>query len=340
MVYSSKIYERLIVERLINVKLLFIFLDGVGLGQDDPMFNPFVHASMPTLEEILGGHKLITNDHLPSKASDFCLVNTERASLLALDACLGIDGLPQSATGQASLFTGKNVPSMLGYHEGPKPTPPIIELINNGTLLTQLHQQGKTASLLNAFPPRYFESIEAGYRIPGVIAMFVNQAGFHLKTIVDLYEGNAISADFTAEGWQSHLGLKDTPVLTHNEAGERLRILAEMADLTIFDYWLTDIAGHHQDMQSACSLLEALDAVIGSLIDSWDGQNSLILLTSDHGNLEDLSTRHHTRNDVPLLLIGSPELRDLFIHQIVLSSSTRPKPDLTDITPAILNFIG
>ena len=322
------------------MRLLFIFLDGVGLGPADPTFNPFVRTSMPTLEKILGDHKLISNNHIPAKASDFYLVNTERASLMALDACFGIDGLPQSATGQASLFTGKNVSSIIGYHEGPKPTPPIVELINNRTLLTQLHKQGKTAALLNAFPPRYFESIEAGYRIPGVIAMSANQAGIPLKTLDDLFKGNAISADFTAEGWQSHLGYKNTPVLTHIEAGIRLKTLAEMADLTIFEYWLTDIAGHHQDMQSARSLLEALDVVIGSLIASWDDQNSLILLTSDHGNLEDLSTRHHTRNDVPLLLIGSPELRDLFIHQIVLSSSSRPKPDLTDITPAILNFIG
>ena len=83
-----------------------------------------------------------------------------RASLLALDACLGVDGIPQSATGQASLFTGINVSARIGSHEGPKPTPPIVDLISHGSLLTQLQYLGKTASLLNAFPPRYFESIE------------------------------------------------------------------------------------------------------------------------------------------------------------------------------------
>ena len=49
------------------------------------------------------------------------------------------------------------------------------------------------------------------------------------------------------------------------------------------------------------SLLETLDTVFGSLLSTWDYENGLILLTSDHGNLEDLSTRRHTRNDVPLL---------------------------------------
>ena len=310
------------------------------MGEDNPVTNPFARTAMTNLENILGGHKLIADGHYLGKEPDYYFVNTERASLLALDACLGIEGTPQSATGQASMLTGINVSARLGFHDGPKPTPPIIELIRNGTLFTQLHQYGKAASLANAFPPRYFESIEAGYRIPGVIALSANQAGIQLKTLVDLIEGNAISADFTAEGWHSHLGIINAPVLNHVQAGERLNSLANTSDLTIFEYWLTDMAGHHQDMKSACTILETLDAVIGSLLDTWDDKNSLILLTSDHGNLEDLSTRHHTLNDVPLLLIGSLELRDLFTQYLNQACASRPKPDLTDIAPAIVNIIG
>ena len=257
-----------------------------------------------------------------------------------MDACLGIDGLPQSATGQASLFTGINAAAHVGNHEGPKPTPAIAELINQGSLLTQLQKQGRAVSFINAFPPRYFDSIEAGYRIPGVISLTAQAAGIQLKTSTDLYAGNAISADFTAEGWRDHLGYPDIPVISPSQAGERLGNLADQSNLTIFEYWLTDYAGHHQDMQSAYTLLETLDAVLGSLVNSWDDKTGLILLTSDHGNLEDLSTRHHTRNDVPLLLIGSSELRASFIQQMNSTRPPRKKFDLTDIAPAILKFIG
>jgi hypothetical protein len=322
------------------VKLLFIFLDGVGLGVDDPGINPFAQSLMPNLEAILGGHRMISNGIPLDRGSDFSLVNTDRASLLALDACLGIDGTPQSATGQATLFTGVNVSAMLGYHEGPKPTPPIVDLISQGSLVTQLQHQGRSTSLVNAFPPRYFDSIEAGYRIPGVISLMTQIAGIPLKTTTDLYEGDALSADFTAEGWRDHLGIPDIPVLTPDQAGEHLGILADQSDLTIFEYWLTDYAGHHQDMHSACTLLATLDTMMGSLVNTWDSDRGLILLTSDHGNLEDLSTRHHTRNDVPLLLIGSPELRELFIHAMNTTHPSRLKYDLTDIAPAILEFIG
>ena len=95
------------------MKLLFLFLDGVGLGTDDPQHNPFARARMPVLQDLLAGERMLLSS---------APLETNRASLLALDACLGVPGLPQSATGQTVLLTGQNVPAQLGYHYGPNPT--------------------------------------------------------------------------------------------------------------------------------------------------------------------------------------------------------------------------
>jgi len=92
------------------------------------------------------------------------------------------------------------------------------------------------------------------------------------------------------------------------------------------------------------------------LLDAWDDRQGLILLTSDHGNLEDLSTRRHTSNPVPALLIGNEELRGQFVDALEASangraarSSAYPAKEalpsgfpyaLTDITPAILDFLS
>ncbi len=320
------------------MKVLFLFLDGVGLGENDPATNPFARSVMPNLQELLGGHKLVTDGY--HAENDLLLVNNQRATLLAVDACLGVEGIPQSATGQAALLTGKNVPAWLGEHEGPKPTAPIRELIRSGTIFTQLQQRARTAALLNAYPARYFESIERGYRLPGVIALSAQQAGVHLGTKDDLFAGKAISADFSGEGWRSYLGFPDAPVVNLRQAGQLLGRLADEAHLSIFEYWLTDTAGHHQDEHAARTIIETLDAVIGSLVSSGERDDCLILLTSDHGNMEDLSTRHHTRNDVPLLLIGSQTVREVFLSELNLNRACRPKPDLTDISPAILKLIG
>jgi hypothetical protein len=132
-----------------------------------------------------------------------------------------------------------------------------MEILQKGTLFSQLKERKRKASLLNAYPPRYFTSIENGYRLPGVIALSASYAGMHLHTKDDLYRGEAISTDFTAQGWRDHLGFSNTPLLDPQQAGERLATLARDCDLAFFEYWLTDVAGHHRDMKTACDLRQA-----------------------------------------------------------------------------------
>jgi len=303
------------------MKLLFIFLDGVGLGINDPEINPFARARMPQMRKLLDGRGLVT------ESAPF---ESQRVSLLALDACLGVDGIPQSATGQATLLTGKNIPNLIGYHYGPKPNPPIAEFLCNGNFFTILGRSNRKCALLNAYPPRYFEGIRTGRRMYSAIPLAVTSAGFPLKTIDDLYKHQALSADFTGKGWREHLGISDAPLLEPYQAGVDLSHLANQFDLSLFEYWLTDYAGHHRNMEDAVSVLETFDRVIAGLLASWDYTDSLILITSDHGNLEDLSTRRHTRNPVPAVLIGSAEHCGQFISGL---------HDLSGIAPAILGFL-
>jgi len=315
------------------MRLLFLFLDGVGLGNDDPSVNPFALAEMPNLQTLLGGNRLLL-DALPKTGQKdsawFLPLEGERATLLALDASLGVKGLPQSATGQATLVTGVNVPAAIGYHYGPKPNQAVAEFLRNGNLFTTLRRSGRSAALVNAYPPGYFAAIESGRRLFSAIPLAVSSAGIPLKTSQDLFAGMALSADFTGQGWRDRLGLPETPVLSPYQAGERLAALAREVDLAFFEFWLSDYAGHAQDLESARTLLASLDQVLAGLLVEWEDEEGLILLTSDHGNLEDLSTRRHTPNPVPALLIGDRTYRNAF------SASLQ---DLTGVTPAILNFL-
>ncbi len=303
------------------MKVLFLFLDGVGLGSEDPVINPFARADLPNLKSLLQGKEFVVG------TAPFI---GERATLLALDACLGVEGLPQSATGQATLLTGINIPAKLGYHYGPKPNKPVAQYLKNGNIFSRLRKNGKLSALINAYPDGYFESINSGRRIYSAIPLAVTSAGLNLLTARELDGGHAIAADFTALGWKEHLKLKNTPTLTPIQAGARLAYLGKKYDFTLFEYWLSDLAGHRQEMQSACTLLEIFDQVLGSLVASWNEDEGLIIITSDHGNLEDLSTRRHTSNLVPALLIGSRSVREI-IHPKLNS--------LTDVTPAILELL-
>jgi 2,3-bisphosphoglycerate-independent phosphoglycerate mutase len=301
-------------------RILFIFMDGIGLGTDDPEINPLARAELPFLGSLLGGRKLTAS------AAPY---ESENVSLLALDAGLGVDGLPQSATGQAVLMTGINIPAELGYHYGPKPNPQVASYLKNGnTLFSWLRAGEKKSALLNAFPPRYFSGIESGLRLYSSIPLAYTSADYPLFTQDDFFEGRALSADFTGHGWRSVLKIVEAPVRSAREAGEKLAELAREYDFSMFEYWASDYAGHKQDMDSAVQQLEVFDGVLEGLIKLWDTDEDLILVTSDHGNMEDLSTRRHTGAKVPGLVIGKK-------HKFFAAGLK----DLTGIAPRIRQHV-
>ncbi len=303
------------------MRVLFLFLDGIGLGIDDPSLNPFARASLPNLSGLLAGRRLLAAS-APAQ--------TDRATLLALDACLGVPGLPQSATGQAVLLTGRNIPAEIGYHYGPKPDKATAATLEDGGIFGALTRAGKRAALINAYPAGYFQGIHSGRRLYSSIPLAVTRAGLALRNTDDLLMGKAISADFTGQGWRDRLGHPEIPILSYADAGQRLVDLSAGLDFAFFEYWLTDYAGHGQDMDAATRLLEQFDTVLGGLLSAWDDENGLILLTSDHGNLEDVSTRRHTASPVPLLLVGNAWAREKFSRVT----------DLTGVTPAILAMLA
>ena len=304
------------------MRVLFIFLDGIGLGANDPSINPFTSARMPFLDSLLGGRRLLP-ESVPFEGP--------RASLFALDANLGVNGPPQSATGQAVLLTGRNIPAELGYHYGPKPNPAVAEKLRDGGIFGQMQAAGFGSALLNAYPPRYFDGIDSGKRLYSSIPLAVTNAGLRLFTSDDLEAGRGLSADITGEGWRDFLGFPDTKVLEPAEAGARLAALACQYDFSFFEYWSTDYAGHKQDMEWAVRQLEMIDEVLRGLLSNWDDEQGLVLLTSDHGNMEDLSLRRHTLNPVPLLLFGDLETRRRFSRSIT---------DLTGVAPAIWELVS
>src|SRR5688572_15788055 len=215
------------------MRVLFIFLDGIGLGKDDPAINPFARAKMPKLNSLLDGRFLL---------KDAAPYSGEYATLLAVNPAVGVDGLPQSATGQAILLTGTNIPAELGYHYGPKPNREVAAFLTEGTLFSRLSKEGKKTALLNAYPPRYFQGIDSGKRLYSSIPLAVTNAGLPLFRQDALYTGRALSADFTGEGWRMMLGFPDSPVMNPHEAGRKLAALAREYDFSLFEYWASDYA--------------------------------------------------------------------------------------------------
>jgi 2,3-bisphosphoglycerate-independent phosphoglycerate mutase len=111
-----------------------------------------------------------------------------------------------------------------------------------------------------------------------------------------------------------------------HQAGRKLVSLAMDYDFSLFEYWASDYAGHKQQMDNAVTQMESFDGVLGGLVESGNWKELLVIVTSDHGNMEDISTRRHTAAPVPALVIGEENARDEF---------TRGMKEITDIAPAI-----
>jgi len=312
------------------MKILFLFLDGVGLGDDNPETNPFAVANLPTLQSFTEEQQWF---------GDLSYIESERAIFLPVDANLGVDGKPQSATGQATIMTGVNVPHKIGYHYGPKPNPEVAEVIQGESVVTKLADSGLSAALLNAYPDRFIEAIDRGKRLRSSNQLAFEVAGVGMRGSEDFVYGRALSADFTGRGWIEELAesdafsvtwrskLKKLPVLTPREAGHKVVELTNEVEFAFFDYWLTDYMGHRGTMDDACGILENLDGVLAGILEAWDDEEGLIIMTSDHGNIEDISERGHTRNKVPTLIVGKE--RQTFADGLV---------DLTGFTPALLRY--
>jgi 2,3-bisphosphoglycerate-independent phosphoglycerate mutase len=307
-------------------RVLMFFLDGVGIGRKDPAVNPFVSASMPALRGLLGGE-------IPSAGRRHW--TGPDATVLPINATLGVPGFPQSGTGQTALFTGVNAAKLIGKHFGPFPYSTLRPVIEAHNIFRRLQLAGRSGCFANAFPQKFFDYIERRKTRTSVTTYSCLTAGIPVLREADLRKGKAVSADITGQGWAA-LGYPTLPVITPAEAGRNLAALTLEYDFVLFEYWKTDQVGHDRNMEEAVRTLEIFDMMLGGVLLTIDTTTTLIVLTSDHGNIEDLSTKTHTLNPVPLILAGHLHAA---VAERVLHFGGR-SPDLTHVLPTLMEVLG
>lgn len=304
------------------MRILMLFVDGMGIGVNDSTVNPFVRANLPALRSLLNGE-------IPSLENQWC--QNDIASLIPLDPNLGVDGLPQSGTGQTALFTGVNAPHLIGKHFGPYPYSTLRPVIREKNLFRQMKDLDRSVYFANAYPQRFFDYFKDKQTRLTVTTLSCNYCDMPLHEASDLEKGIAISADITNSAWPK-MGYPHIPEIAPSEAGRRLARLSGEFDFVLFEYWKTDKAGHSENMHDAVESLELFDGMLGGILNSLNMDETLLLITSDHGNIEDMSTKVHTRNSVPAILAGH--------HHKEAAGMLRKHPDLTGVTPLLTTFIG
>ena len=192
-------------------------------------------------------------------------------------------------------------------------------------LFKQLLAQGKTATLANLYSPVYFEAIARRRWRYSVGTLLNLTAGLPFRMQYEYEQEAAVFWDITGELAASR-GIQHPPI-TPEAAADRLVQLGRTYTVTLFECYLPDYAGHAQNYQEAMTYLHRIDHLIQRLIETLPPDVTLIV-TSDHGNLEDLSTKRHTLNPVPLLVVGEQAQAFSDVY------------DLTGITPKILERVS
>jgi hypothetical protein len=272
-------------------RFLLLFVDGVGLAPASAG-NPLAVVPMPALERLLGG--------------PLTLERVQRSSelvLAPLDATLGVAGLPQSATGQTALFTGENAAALLGRHVAAYPGPRLAALLGERSALARAARAGHATTFANPFTPGYFDEVAAGRRRPSATTLAALAMGAPLRTLEDLAAGAACTWDVTGEAFET-LGVER---VTPERAGARLARLASSHRFTLWETFMTDLAGHARSGWTAERALARLDGLLAGVIGERGGDLTVVLV-SDHGNLEEGGHRRHTTNPVPLLAFGRDAL--------------------------------
>ncbi len=294
---------------------LLIFLDGVGIGENNSEINPFVKREFKFLEKVFGETPTLDNQNLFADGK----------YLFPVDANMGVDGLPQSGTGQTAIFCGVNAPQIIGKHFGPFPYSTLKPIIEEQNIFNAFLQRGMKVGFANAFPKVFFDYINSGRKRLNVTTLMALYSKVKMFDVDDMLAGNGISSDLTNRRWNTRLKC-NLPIIAPKDAAERLLNITEKNNFTLFEYFFTDHLGHGRNKDEFDILLNDLDRFLYKIISEIPKDITLIIC-SDHGNLEDIGVKGHTNN--PTLTITGGYGAEKFKNGI---------KDLSQIKSAILDL--
>lgn len=277
--------------------MIYLFVDGVGL-RESAADNPVNPEVCPTLCKLIAEHSR------------------------PIDARLGVEGIPQSATGQATMFTGVNCAAAMGRHCEGFPGPALRNIVESNNLFLQLDRRGKKVRFADGYLVSSAEEL-ALHRFKSVTTVMALTLPKSIATSDDLAADNAVYQDLTRETIQDRF--PDIPIVSPQRAAEHLVAIVRQNDFTLFEFYQTDVCGHSMDYARACEVLRLYDRFLAVLVRYVAAEGITLVMTADHGNIEDMLDRSHTLNPVPFIALGpkEKELRDS-VHS------------LADVTPAIL----
>ncbi|MEN8252877.1 MAG: 2,3-bisphosphoglycerate-independent phosphoglycerate mutase [Patescibacteria group bacterium] len=116
------------------------------------------------------------------------------------------------------------------------------------------------------------------------------------------------------------------------------KIAEDKYDVIIANFANPDMVAHTGNLQASIKTCEITDEIVGRIVNAVYPKGGVILITGDHGNVEELinnqtgkTDTEHSNNPVPLLIIGK---------RFESNPATLPQGILSDVAPTILSIMG
>ncbi|MDT8391644.1 MAG: hypothetical protein RRC34_14175 [Lentisphaeria bacterium] len=278
--------------------VLLIMLDGVGWPET--ALENSIYADCPALLRLFQRHAV------------------------PVDTCLNVPGLPQSATGQTAILTGVNAAAELGSHLHGFPNARLRDIIEQNNLFIQLRDQGVRADFANAYALKPEQAL--GTAVRSVTTVAVTSAYGKTRTREHLFAGQAVYHDLT-RSWLAEKEQAPVPLVSEETAADHLLAIMRTLDFCLFEFFLTDVIGHRGTLAEKQAVLASLDRFFDRIMSRLNPTVELLLVVSDHGNIEEPDHKRHTANPVPFCAFGYQEQR-----------AREGVTSLTDVTPRVISL--
>ena len=114
------------------------------------------------------------------------------------------------------------------------------------------------------------------------------------------------------------------------------RIKAQMYDFILVNFANADMVGHTGDLNAGIKAVQVIDHCIHELVKTFTSYGGAVIITSDHGNAEEMINiengqidTEHSLNPVPFILAGTS-----------ITAKALPYGSLKDVAPTILELLG
>lgn len=284
------------------MRVALLFIDGVGIGPNNPDTNP-----------------LARREHLVSRFSDGSGSPLPAGgAVTSVETTFGVEGRPQSASNQTALYTGVEAPKLIGEHRLGYPDDALKAMLARDSIVKRVVEAGRPATFANAYPREYLLAFELPHQLPddgpadieltrrfrhvqpSASTLAFAAAHVPLRSWADARAGKGLTHDI--DGAMAHRRGLAVPRRDIEEAAGVFWSLA--SDFTLFEHYLADEAAHRRDFAATLEALDTFDAFARAVIAKRPADTA-VLVVSDHGNVEDLTIRQHTRNPVALLCFGA-----------------------------------